>query len=118
VTTTTHVLGAIIVVAFGALGTAKLAGHPAMRARAAHVGFTTAAYRRIGALEVLAAAGIVAGLYNEKLAAAAATGLVLLLAGAVITHLRNGDRLREVSPALVLGAACFAFVASILTGQS
>jgi hypothetical protein len=44
----------------------------------------------------------------------AATGLVLLLGGAVIAHLRNGDGIRELAPALVLGAVAVAFVILVL----
>ena len=42
--------------------------------------------------------------------ALAATGLILLLGGAVIVHLRNGDGIRELAPALVLGAVAVAFI--------
>ena len=54
---TTAILAGLLVVAFAALGSAKLAAVPAMRAKAAHVGFSVAAYRRIGLLEVLAVLG-------------------------------------------------------------
>jgi hypothetical protein len=50
----TTVLAVVLVVAFAALGSAKLAAVPAMRARADHVGMSVAAYRRIGLLEILA----------------------------------------------------------------
>ena len=46
--------------------------------------------------------------------ALAATGLVLLLGGAVIVHLRNGDGIRELVPSLVLGAVAVAFVVLVL----
>jgi hypothetical protein len=106
----TQVLAAGLVLAFGVLGSAKLAAVPAMQARARHVGFSIAAYRRIGALEVLGAAGFVAGMAYAPIAVAAGAGLVLLLAGAVVTHLRNGDGLREVAPAVVLGLLASTFV--------
>lgn len=35
---------------------------PPIRQRAAHLGFSTTAYRRIGALEVAGAAGVLVGL--------------------------------------------------------
>ena len=44
----TSILAGLLVVAFAALGSAKLAAVPAMRAKAEHVGFSVAAYRRIG----------------------------------------------------------------------
>jgi hypothetical protein len=56
----TTILAGVLVVAFAALGSAKLAAVPAMRARAAHVGFSVAAYRRIGILEILGVIGLLA----------------------------------------------------------
>ena len=47
------ILGGLLVVAFAALGSAKLAAVPAMRARAEHVGFSVSAYRWIGVLDAL-----------------------------------------------------------------
>ena len=111
---TTAILAGLLVVAFAALGSAKLAAVPAMRAKAEHVGFSVAAYRRIGLLEVLAVLGILVGAAVPVIGALAATGLVLLLGGAVVAHLRNGDGFREVAPALVLGTVAVAFVVLVL----
>jgi hypothetical protein len=111
---TTIVLAGVLVVAFGVLGSAKVAASPAMRARAEHVGFSVDAYRRIGALEVLGVLGILVGVAVPLIGALAAAGLVVLLGGAVIAHLRNGDGLRELAPALVLGAVAVAFVIAVL----
>jgi hypothetical protein len=106
----TSILAGLLVVAFAALGSAKLAAVPAMRSKAEHAGFTVSAYRRIGALEILAVAGILAGAVAPMIGALAAVGLLLLLAGAVIVHLRNGDGVREVLPALVLGVVTLAYL--------
>jgi hypothetical protein len=111
---TTTVLAGVLVVAFGLLGSAKLAAVPAMRGRAEHVGHSVGAYRGIGVLELLAALGILVGAVLPVIGIAAATGLVLLLAGAVVTHLRNGDGFRELAPALVLGAVAVAFVVLVV----
>ena len=46
------ILAGLLVVAFAALGSAKLAAVPAMRARADRVGLSVSAYRRIGLLVV------------------------------------------------------------------
>ena len=110
----TTILAGVLVVAFGLLGSAKLAAVPAMRARAEHVGYSVDAYRRIGALETLAALGILVGAAIPVIGALAAAGLVLLLGGAVIVHLRNGDGLRQLAPSLVLGAVAVAFVVLML----
>jgi hypothetical protein len=42
--------------------------------------------------------------------ALAALGLLMLLGGALITHLRNGDGLREIAPAVVLGLATLTYL--------
>ena len=107
---TTTVLAGVLIVAFGLLGSAKLAAVPAMRGRAEHVGYSVDAYRGIGVLELLAALGILVGAVVPVIGVVAATGLVLLLGGAVVTHLRNGDGFRELAPALVLGTVAVALV--------
>ena len=110
----TTVLAGVLVLAFGVLGSAKVAASPAMRARAEHVGFSMDAYRWIGVLEILAVLGILVGVVVPLIGALAALGLVVLLAGAVTAHLRNGDGWRELAPAGVLGAVAVAFVIAVL----
>jgi hypothetical protein len=110
----TIVLAGVLVVAFGVLGSAKLAAAPAMRARAEHVGYSVDAYRRIGVLELLAVLGILVGIAVPVIGALAATGLILLLGGAVLVHLRKRDGLRELAPSLVLGAIALVFILLVL----
>lgn len=112
----TPVLAGLLVLAFGLLGSAKLLAVPAMRSRAEHVGFSVEAYRRIGALEILAALGILLGAAVPVIGVLAAVGLILLLGGAVIAHLRNGDGVREVAPAVVLGLVALAFALLMIGG--
>jgi hypothetical protein len=111
---TLTVLTAVLVLAFGALGSAKVAAAPAMRSRARHAGFSVAAYRRIGVLELLAAAGLLVGVALPVVGVLAATGLLLLLGGAVLVHLRNRDGVREMAPAVVLALVAVAFVVLVL----
>ena len=114
--TATTILAGVLVVAFAAAGAAKLAAVPAMRARAAHVGFSVAAYRRIGFLEILGVLGLLVGALLPVIGALAAAGLLLLLGGAMIAHLRSGDGPRELAPALVLGLATLAFLILVVGG--
>jgi len=106
----TPILAGLLVLAFAALGSAKLAAVPAMRTRAAHVGFSVSAYRRIGLLEVLAVLGLLVGAFVPLIGALAAAGLLMLLGGALVTHLRNGDGVREIAPALVLGLVTLTYL--------
>ncbi|QSR28429.1 invasion protein [Nocardioides aromaticivorans] len=114
--TATAVLTAVLAVPFTAIGAAKLAAVPSMRARAAHVGLSVGAYRVIGALEVAAAAGLVAGFAVPLLRTSAALGLLLLLVGAVVAHLRVKDGLREMAPAIGLGVLAAAVLALSVLG--
>jgi DoxX-like family len=108
--TLTTILAGLLVLAFGAAGSAKLVAVPAMRAKAAHVGFSVSAYRRIGLLEVLAVIGLIVGAFVPVIGALAAAGLLLLLGGAIVAHLRNGDGIREIAPAVVLGLVTLSFL--------
>ena len=101
------VLGAAVFFLFGA---AKLFALAPMRERAAHAGFSVGAYRGIGALEIAGAAGLLLGLAVPVLGILAAVGLLLLLAGALVTHVRNRDGIRDLVPALV----CAVLVAGYL----
>lgn len=112
----TSLLAALLVVAFAAVGTAKLAAMPAMRAKAEHVGFSVTAYRRIGLLEVLGVVGLLVGALVPVIGALAAAGLLMLLAGAVVAHVRNGDGIREIAPAVLLGLVTLSYVLLVIGG--
>lgn len=99
----TVILSGLLAVLFLSLGTAKILALAPMRELAAHVGFSTAAYRVIGVLEVAGAVGLLIGLVVPLIGGMAGAGLLLLLGGAVVTHLRNGDGIRKYAPALVTG---------------
>jgi len=94
---------------------AKLLGHPKMRQSAAHFGIAWPRYRLIGVAELAAAAGVLAGLWFHPLGIAAAAGMILLLAGAVVTHRQAADSGKEMAPALVILAITIAYLAIALT---
>jgi DoxX-like protein len=115
--TTTTILAGLLIVAFAATGSAKLAAVPAMRAKAEHVGFSVSAYRRIGFLEVLGVVGLIVGAFVPVIGALAAAGLLFLLAGAVVAHRRSGDGVREIAPAVVLGLVTLSFLLLVVGSQ-
>jgi hypothetical protein len=94
---------------------AKLASHPKMRHAAAHFGIPWPRYRLIGAAELAAAAGVLAGLWWHPLGLAAAAGMAPLLLGALITHRRAADGGKEMAPALLALAITIAYLAVALT---
>ena len=80
---------------------AKLAGHPKMRHAATHFGIAWRRYRLIGVAELAAAAGVLIGLFWRPAGLMAATGMLLLLIGALVAHRRARDSVREALPALL-----------------
>lgn len=103
-------LACVIALIFAVLGVAKIAAVPAMREMAAHASFSVAAYRRIGVLEVAGAIGVGLGPAVRLFGGLAGAGLLVLLAGALATHVRNHD----VARALVPAVACALLVAGYL----
>jgi uncharacterized membrane protein YphA (DoxX/SURF4 family) len=99
----TVVLAVLLALAFGASGGQKVAGVKSAMDGADHLRFSHNAYKGIGALELLAAIGLLVGLAVWPLGVAAGAGLVLLMIGAVISHIRAGDKIAHFAPALVLG---------------
>ncbi|KOV58178.1 DoxX family protein [Streptomyces sp. MMG1121] len=97
----------LIILIFAMLGVAKILALGPMSELAAHAGFTTAAYRVIGALELAGAIGVALGPVVPLCGGLAGIGLVALLAGAVTTHVRKGDGLPKLVPAV----SCAALVA-------
>jgi DoxX-like family len=109
---TTALAGAVAVF-FTGLGTAKIRAVPAMRERAADVGLSTTAYRGIGALEVAGAAGVLVGLAEPRIGGLAGAGLLALLGGALVAHLRAGDKLKAAAPALVSAVTVAGYLAAL-----
>ncbi|MBE1575188.1 DoxX family protein [Amycolatopsis roodepoortensis] len=110
------VLSVLLAAIFAVLGVAKILRQPALVSRTERIGFSVRAIQGIGALELAGAAGLVAGLFWRPLGIAAAAGLVALLIGAAVSHVRAGDGIKDVAPpvwlALVSAAAAVTAIVS------
>ncbi|GGR99585.1 invasion protein [Micromonospora fulviviridis] len=104
------ILAVLLALIFLALGTAKILAVQPMRELAAEAGFSVAAYRRIGLLEAAGAIGLLIGLIVPLIGTLAGAGLLLLLGGAVVVHLRKGDGPRRYAPAVVCGLLVAAYL--------
>ena len=94
---------------------AKFGSHPKMLASASHFGIPWARYRLIGVAELAAAAGALAGLLWLPLGVAAASGMSMLVLGALTAHRRAGDPLQIATPALLALAISVAYLAVALS---
>ncbi|MER6066642.1 DoxX family protein [Streptomyces sp. NPDC001792] len=110
-------LTSLLALIFALLGVAKIMALGPMPELAAHAGFTTSAYRLIGALELAGAIGVATGPVLPLLGELAALGLLLLLTGAVTTHVRKGDGFPKLVPAVAC-AALVAWYLVLLAGGS
>jgi DoxX-like protein len=71
-----------------------------------HLGVTPTQWRVIGLLELVGAAGVLAGLAWAPIGIAAAVGLALLMLGAISFHVRASDSAADTAPAVIgLGLA-------------
>jgi uncharacterized membrane protein YphA (DoxX/SURF4 family) len=93
----------------------KLTGQPKMRKSASHLGIPWPRYRLIGVAELAAAAGILIGLWWHPLGLAAAAGMALLLLGAISTHRKAADNVKEMAPAWLALLITLAYLIIALT---
>jgi hypothetical protein len=102
-------LSIALFLAFASAGLQKLVFNPAMSNVAERLGYTRKTYRRIGAVEVIGAIALLAGLVGKGTTAlailneAAAGVLAVLMALALTAHLRRGEKAKYFTPALALG---------------
>jgi uncharacterized membrane protein YphA (DoxX/SURF4 family) len=94
----------------------KLTGQSKMRESAAHFGIPWSRYRLIGVAELAAAAGVLIGLWWHPLGVAAAAGMAVLLLGAIITHRKAADGIKEMAPAWLGLVLTLAYLALALIG--
>jgi uncharacterized membrane protein len=107
------IIAGLLAVAFLAIGAMKLI-QPKEKLVASGMGaledFSAGAVKAIGALEVLAAVGLILPAVLDIapiLVPLAAVGVVLLMVGAIITHLRRHETQGLVVPLALLALAVF-----------
>jgi len=94
----TSLLGAVALAS--ALG--KLTKKPDIMASMEHVGVKPDMIQVLALLEIFGAIGLFAGIWSQPLGVAAAVGLTLYFAGAIVAHLRKKDAIKDFGPALGL----------------
>jgi hypothetical protein len=80
-----------------------------------HLKISPALWRVIGLLELAGVIGVLAGLKWAPLGIAAAAGLALLSLGAITSHVRSSDSIRDTAPSVIgLGLAVATVVLHVL----
>lgn len=105
----------LLVAILAVTGVAKVLALAPMRAAATHVGFGVAAYRVIGSLEMAAVVGLALGRWAPALGVAAASGVLVLMVGAVVVHIRAGDAFTRWLPAVATAGLAISY-AGYVTG--
>ncbi|WP_229074520.1 DoxX family protein [Actinoplanes sp. DH11] len=98
------VLSVLLALVFAAVGIAKITGNERQLKEGGRLGFSARSYRIIGGLDLAGAAGVLIGLFWAPLGLAAAAGLLLMMAGAVVFQARGKQTTQEMSPAIMVGA--------------
>lgn len=114
VTAASWLLGFVLAIGFTAAGSAKVADKSVMTKARHHLGLARGAYRLIGAAEILGAIGLILGLLDPLvwLGFFAGCGLLMLMVGAVMAHLRVGDPRAEAAPAAAMAVISFLYLAT------
>jgi uncharacterized membrane protein YphA (DoxX/SURF4 family) len=107
------ILSGLLAVALFLSGRGKLAGEKNQMATMRRVNFPPGKVWFLAVVELSAAIGLVAGLFWRPIGIAAAIGLVAYFAGAVIAHLRLGDRAVAVPAGLMAAAAAVLILAVV-----
>ncbi|MFF7941537.1 DoxX family protein [Nocardia gamkensis] len=86
------ILSVLLAVAMLQSGVMKFVRPAWIRQFAEAVHLTTSQLHALGSLQIAATVGLIWGIWFAPFALAAAIGLVLYFAGAILAHIRTGDR--------------------------
>ncbi len=100
--TAASIIQILLALVFLASGGLKLAGVPMQVANFHRYGYSQSFRLVTGGLEVLAAAGMVVGLFVDEIAIAAAVGLSVIMVGAVYTDIRSSPPMMVLAPVVFL----------------
>ena len=111
------ITGLILTVGFLMAGAIKVMGNEMALEMANKLGYANLR-QFIGAAEVAGAVGVFIGILSEDnnlewLGFLAALGLVAMMVGAVVYHVRAGDGPKDFAPALVLGVVAVLYIVAI-----
>jgi uncharacterized membrane protein YphA (DoxX/SURF4 family) len=117
---TTRIVQGLLIVCFIMFGIMKLTGNAQQVVLFTEVfGYAKGFMYFVGACEVLGALGLAIGFRKPKITLFASLGFVLLMAGAVFSHLNAGQGMSDAAPAIILLIlSLFVLIRSRLTIKS
>lgn len=107
------VLAVTLAALFLLVGGPKVFAVGSARDRAAHAGLSLNAFRWVGGLETAGALGLLAGIGWRPIGAAAGIGLLLLMIGAVVVHVRARDKPAAMLPAVITALLVLAYLMTL-----
>jgi DoxX-like family len=110
------VLSVLLAVEFAATGVMKVMATGTARDNAVHLGVSLRLSRLIGIAELAAVAGLLGGLAVKPLAVVTVAAVILLMVGAIGSHLKAGDKGAAVLPAVITGLAAIALLVLTVAG--
>ncbi|MGH1492415.1 MAG: DoxX family protein [Acidimicrobiales bacterium] len=100
------IVGLLLAAGFIAAGASKVMGAPMMVQMRDRLGLSDGLLKGIGGLEILGGVGVFIGLLSsgdaELLGTAAAIGLIAMMIGAVVYHVRAGDPPKELVGSIMM----------------
>lgn len=104
---TMTILSALLAVAFLGFGAARLRMIPLMSGQARALGIHEPQFRLVGALEILLALMVLAGIWVDWLGTLGSLLMTAAAALAILAHARASDLPKNYVPAAVLGILAF-----------
>lgn len=101
-TIATIILSALLALAFIGAGAGKLRRAEPVTGVLVRLGVSPGLQRAVGVLEVLGGIGAIAGFWLQPLGIVAVSGLVLMMIGALVFHVRARDTFKDMSGAVYL----------------
>jgi putative oxidoreductase len=97
-----HIVPVLLGLAFVLIGCLTLVGQKKIVENFRRFGYPQWFRKVIGILEALGGAGLLIGIWMPFLAGLASAGLVLVMLGAIASHLRARDSFKHLAPAIVM----------------
>lgn len=102
------IVSVLLALEMAATGMPKVLQLSAVRASAEHLGVSVTLDRMIGAAQLAATIGLLVGIAYPALSVVTAAAVVLMMCGAIGYHVKAGDKVSAMAPAVLTAALAIA----------